>query len=96
MIDKKEVRTIKAVENMMLREIAGEYILIPGGEAAKKLYGIISLSESGKMLWQMLEKECSEEELVDALLATYDVSKEIAQADVKKFLDKLKKQNLLI
>lgn len=76
---------------MMLREIAGEYILIPGGEVAKKLYGIISLSESGKMLWQMLEKECSEEDLVNKLLAVYDVSKEIVQADVKKFLVKFKK-----
>lgn len=87
---------MKAVENMILREIAGEYILIPGGKAAKSLYGIISLTESGKLLWQMLEKECCEEELVNALLATYDVSKETAQADVKKFLNKLRDVNLLV
>lgn len=87
---------MRVIKDMMLREIAGEYILIPVGEAAKKLYGIISLTESGKILWQMLEQECTENELVDALLEAYEVSQQTAESDVKKFLDKLEKENLLM
>lgn len=87
---------MRVTKDMMLREIAGEYILIPVGEAAKKLYGIISLTESGKILWQMLEEECTEKEMVDALLEVYEVNEQTAEADVKKFLNKLKEENLLM
>lgn len=87
---------MKVSKEFILREIAGDYILVPTGEAAKNLYGIISLTESGKMLWQMLEQERTEEELIEAVLELYEIDRETAKADVEKFLEKLKRENLLM
>lgn len=86
---------MKAVKNMVLREIVGEYVLIPTGEAAKELYGLVSLTESGKLLWEKLSEECGEDELVAAVLAEYDVDEATAKKDVAKFLNKLREAKLL-
>lgn len=81
---------------MVLREIAGEYLLIPTGETALKIHGMVTLSESGLLLWKRLQAECTEEALVEALLAEYEVDRETAQADVQAFLEQLDKAGLLI
>lgn len=87
---------MKVSKEMMLREIAGEHILIPVGEAAKKFSGLISLNESGRMLWERLQEDCSEEDLVTALLDEYEVDRETAAADVKAFLAKMQEADLLL
>lgn len=86
---------MKAVQDMILREIAGEAILIPVGKTALDMHGMISLSESGLMLWKKLKEECSMEELIGAVLEEYEVDRETASADVREFLEKLKELNLL-
>ena len=52
----------------ILREVAGESILIPTGEAAKRLSGLIALNESARFLYEKLKTERTEEELVRAML----------------------------
>lgn len=79
-----------------MREIAGEYILIPVGAAAVEFQGIMTLNESGLFLWRMLQEECTEEKLVLALTEEYEVDIPTAQADVKKFLFQLEQNNALL
>ena len=43
---------MRAMNEMVLREVAGEHILIPVGKTAMRVKGMISLSESGSLLWQ--------------------------------------------
>ena len=38
---------MKASKDFILREIAGEYILVPAGAASAKLNGLITLNELG-------------------------------------------------
>lgn len=84
-----------AVKEMLLRDIAGETVLIPTGKMAQKLNGIISLTESGKLLWLLLDQDRTPEELTDALVAEYTVSPETARADVDAFLQKLARAGIL-
>ncbi len=86
---------MKVTNDMILREVAGEHILIPVGAAAKKLVGLASLNGSGLLLWQKLQKDCTREELIAALLEEYEVSREQAEADVDAFLAKLTDAGML-
>ena len=88
-------RSLKATSEVVLREIAGEYLLIPVGQMALKLHGMITLSESGLLLWNHLQEECSEDDLVDAILAEYQVDRETAAADVKAFIRQMEEVGLL-
>ena len=87
---------MRANHDFLLREIAGESILLPVGEAAQRMSGLVDLNESGTLLWKKLEKDCTEQELVEALLQEYDVSEATAKADVKKFIVKMREAGLII
>ena len=80
---------MKLKEGFILREVAGEYIVVPSGDTLD-LNMMISLNETGKFLWEILEKGAEEEELVEALLGEYDVSREDAKAHVSAFVAKLR------
>ena len=87
---------MKATREFVLREIAGEHILIPVGETAQKLHGRLNLSESGLLLWNTLQEERTEEELVEALLAEYEVDRATATADVRAFIGQIEKVGMLL
>lgn len=87
---------MRVVTDMILRDIAGECVLIPTGETARRLNGIVSLTDSGKLLWQLLQQDRTEEELTAALLAEYEVDPETAAADVAAFLEKLRREGFLV
>lgn len=83
-------------DQYMLRQVADEYLVIPVGEAALKVKGLIGLSESGSVLYQRLQEGCSEEELVGALLAEYDIDADTARSDTRAFLEQMRRMGILI
>ena len=83
-------------DQYMLRQVADEYLVIPVGEAALKVKGLIGLSESGSLLYRRLQSGCTEEELVSALLAEYDIDAQTAQADTRAFLEQMRRMGILI
>lgn len=87
---------LKANKEMVLREIAGEHILVPTGSAAMTFQGMITLNDAGLLIWQKMQEECTEEELVEAVMQEYEVEEEVAKADVKAFLTKMKDVDVLL
>jgi hypothetical protein len=86
---------MKIKENFVLRQIAGAWVVLPLGSATLDFNGMLTLNESGVLLWRLLERGCERENLVTALLKEYDVQASIAEADVDEFLEKLKKAGSL-
>lgn len=86
---------MKIKSGFMLRTVADNYIVVPVGEASKQFNGMITLNETSAFLWNFLMKGTTEEKLVDELMKTYDVSREIAIKDVKSFISELEKINVL-
>ena len=83
-------------DQYMLRQVADEYLVIPVGEAALKVKGLIALSESGSLLYRRLQSGCTEAELVDALLKEYDVQRQTAMADTRAFLQQMRTMGILV
>ena len=86
---------MKIKKGFVLRDLAGQYVVVPVGAASKKFNGIIYLNETGSFLFNALSKKLTEEELVNTLLNEYDIDEATARSDVKEFLDNLRKANLL-
>ena len=86
---------MKATGEMIIREVAGERLLIPVGETALRLHGMITLSETGLLIWQQLQQDCTEDALVSAILAEYDIDEATARQDVRAFLEQLSSLDLL-
>ena len=77
-----------------LRRIDDLFVVIAGA-AARDFHGMITLNESGAFLWEKLTSATTVDELVDALCAEYGIDREVAQADVEKFLTIAREQDLL-
>ena len=80
----------------ILREVAGNYIVVAVGKEAVDFNGLITTNETGAFLWKKLSDNISEEELIAAMLEEYEVDAETAAADISSFILKLKEAELLI
>lgn len=79
----------------VLREIAGDYIIIPVGKTVLEFNGLITVNEVGVSLWKMLQEEVTLEDLVNGILAEYDVEEETARKDIQEFIEKLIENKVL-
>lgn len=86
---------MKVDNTFVLREIAGDYIIIPTGKAALEFNGLITVNEIGAFLWNKLQNEVTFDELVQEILAEYDVQEKIAREDIKEFLEQLMRGGIL-
>lgn len=87
---------MRVSDQFILRTIADEHLLIPVGQAAIHIKGLIALSESGALLYNRLKDGCSRDDLVAALTEEYDVSPEEAGRDTDEFLDQMRSLNMLL
>jgi hypothetical protein len=76
-------------KDFALRQIADLWVVLPLGDRDVDFSAMLTLNESGALLWKALEKGADRDGLVDALLAEYEVSETEAAADVDAFLAKL-------
>ena len=82
-------------ENFVLRKVAGTYAVLALGEATVDFNGLLTLNETGLMLWKLIEQGSTKEELAKALTEEYEVTYETALSDVDEYLEKLNKAGCL-
>lgn len=80
---------MKLKGNLFLQQVADTWTVLPMGKDVINFDGIMTLNETGVLLWKKLEEEVEKQDLVDALRAEYDVSEEQALADIEEFIEKL-------
>lgn len=86
---------MKINKNFTMREIAGEYILVPTGTAALEVNGLLMTNEVGAFIWQLCQEEISEDELVSRIVAEFEVEEETARTDAGEFLNRLRELQIL-
>ena len=80
---------MKLKKGFVLREVAGETVVVPVN-AELNFNGMITLNETAKVLWSILENETTEDALVKAILGEFNIDEATAQNDVALFIQKLK------
>lgn len=86
---------MKLKEEFVLRQVADTWVVMPLGQTSVDFNGMLTLNQSGALLWQALEKGGDREALADTLTAQYEVDREEALADVDAFLAKLQQTGCL-
>ena len=59
---------MKIVKEFILREIAGECVLVPTGATSQEFNGMITISDTAKFIWENIEKVDSLEEMIQMVL----------------------------
>ena len=80
---------MKIIKEFILREIAGECILVPTGKTSQEFNGMITLSDTARFIWENIERADSFEDLVKMMLEEYEIDEETAKRDAYNFIDQL-------
>ena len=86
---------MKIKKELVKRDIAGDTILVPVGKTVYDSNGLFILNELGSFLWDRLEAAENEAELLHAVLNEYEVTENVAEKDLRTFLDKLREMGIL-
>ena len=78
-------------EGVLFQSIEGEAVLY---DAHNERY--FSLNEAGTLLWDLLQRPTSLEELRDALFEVYEVGLETVESDICELLGALEQAGLIV
>lgn len=86
---------MKIKENLTVRKIGDEYMIVSDSDAGLDYTRVISLNETAAYLVEEVGKrEFTKEEWISLLMDKYDVEQEVAEADVQALIDKFVKEGL--
>lgn len=77
------------------RDVAGDIVLVPVGKTVLESNGLFVMNELGAFLWDLLPGAETAEELCEAVLAEYEVTREVAAKDIAEFLDTLRDMGII-
>ena len=86
---------MKIKDGFVVREIAGQCVVIALGAASKNFNGMIKLNSSGKFIWEKLSLGAELEDIVAAMVNEYEIDAEVAKRDATAFVEKLQGANIL-
>ena len=80
----------------VLREVAGQIMVIATGEASKDFHGMIKLNATGKEIWIGLQEGLSEADVVKRIQNLYEVDAEKAASDVRDFVKQMEEMGFIV
>lgn len=86
---------LKIKENFECREVLGDYMVIPKGEAMQEFSGTLVLSETAACAWKMLEQGCTLQELTEKMAAEFDAPTEVIGQDMEELIERLEAYQVL-
>ena len=87
---------MKLDEGFLIRDIAGEDVLVPIGSKVIDFKGLITLTPVGGFIYRLLEDRKEQSEIVDLIISEYEIDRETAENDLTEFLAGLREQGVLI
>jgi hypothetical protein len=86
---------MKIKKELIMREIAGDVILVPVGETVLEHNGLFMLNEISGRIWQLLQEGKSFEEIAETLEGEYDAPSQVIRQDLEEFLNALVAHGIL-
>lgn len=86
---------MKIKKNMVLRNVAGEYVLVPTGGSAGEYKGMFMLTETGAYMYSLIGQINSAEELAAKTMEKFEGDYDEILSDAKEFIEKLRGYGIL-
>ena len=86
---------MKIKEGFLLKEVAGNNVIIPVGNNLVDFSAMITVNETGAFLWKLLAEDTDIDSLVKAMTAEFDVDEALAREDITEFINVLKDKKVL-
>lgn len=86
---------MKASTGFILRNLAGEYVVMPAGDNIGAFGGAILMNELSAFVWEQLKVSVSRDELLARILDRYEVEEKTAAADLDALLAEMKRMRII-
>lgn len=86
---------MKIKDGFVVREIAGQTIVVALGAATRDFNGMIKLNETGRTIWELISQGKEREEIIEYFLSEYDIDRASVEKDVDTFINTLQGANIL-
>ena len=85
---------MKIKDGFMLRTVSGQTVVLPvSGDLDLNM--MIKLNDTGRFLWENLQKDTTIDELVGEVLKNYDIDEAAARNYIESFVKELEKNGFL-
>lgn len=82
-------------DGFVLREVAGQAMVIATGEASKDFHGMIKLNNTGKVIWLALQEGLTDSVIAKRLQEQFDVDYETAVQDARTFIQQMQEMGFM-
>ena len=86
---------MRVKDGFVCRSVGETHMAVPVGTRTQDVPGVVALSESGALLWERLQDGATIDDLVEVLLAEYEVERDQAEKDVRAFVAYLSDNGLI-
>lgn len=86
---------MKLKYDFIVRQIAGEYILVPMGVAALEFSSMVTTNAVGALILEKLRQDTTPEQICQAICQEFEVDEATAREDMEQFLAVVEKAGLL-
>ncbi len=86
---------MKIKDGYILKDVAGEKIVIATGEQKLNFNGVMTFNSVGADVFNMLDGTNSVEDIANKIAEDYGVSVERVKTDVENLIKKMKEHNLI-
>lgn len=81
---------MKLKDGFITHSSDGEQIMVAVGDAADQFHGLVRSNRTAAFIIDCLEQEYTKEQIVNAVLAKFDVSRDVVTDDVDKMIAELR------
>lgn len=87
---------MKIKDGFLLREVAGNYVVVAIGEDVLDFNAVITVNELGAIIWKGIEEGKDKLQIIDEILSEYNVDRETVSKDFNEFITQLKTNNIIV
>ncbi|MBR3646971.1 MAG: PqqD family protein [Paludibacteraceae bacterium] len=87
---------MKLKYDFAVREICGETVAVAIGEGSRVYHNIISLNETARDIFKLIQEGNDEDAIVTKMMAEYDVTEERLRPEVQALIAKLREEELIV
>lgn len=86
---------MRVKEGFVLHNIGDEYMAVATGEAAENFNGIVRSNETAAYIFELLQKETTEEAIIEAMCEKYEAERSVIERDVAKIIGQMREAGFL-
>lgn len=87
---------MRIAKGFVIRDVGGKKYAVATGDAAKLFKGMLTVNDTGELIFNLLKEDTTQDIIVDKIVAEYEVDRSVVEKDVSDFISQLREINVIL